>query len=360
VESKDGRVCVELMSLASDVDWEIARWLLASGLNLGAEAAGEEGQALGAGDFDPAKFRARYQAIQRAELGMSRSIMAQDGGDTLRLPVAHFELTLPKADLGSMDIEAILDSLVQQCYAYGNAYVAKLMEWEAADGTRSKEAHYASISTLVPADVQGITFSGPEGRYTEAAVPLDRVKTILAEFIRPVGKFLYFPPIHWDQQPALLEALTGKSTKEIIESLDRQLGESVVRLPVLAFVITANADGSVDQQEMQALLDYLNECTSDEADQTLFANACRCFRRDMKQVIAGIKGLNHAVEFQWAIRQLDHRLKPDICALYKQRLYQLAERVAKASGGPETRSEIADAQQQALGWMKAVLMASES
>src|SRR5260370_15251437 len=107
------------MSLAREVDWDLARWVLAAGHKLGAEVAGDEGQGLGAEELKFEAFQARSQRVLRTELGITRGIMARDGGEKVRFPVAHFELWLSKAELGSLDLDAPMDSLVKQCYRYG-------------------------------------------------------------------------------------------------------------------------------------------------------------------------------------------------------------------------------------------------
>ncbi|HYG34601.1 MAG TPA: hypothetical protein VEC99_07455 [Clostridia bacterium] len=361
VESRENHVSLELMSLASEVDWDVARWLLVAGHKLGAEVRDEEGQNLNAEELKCEAFQARSQKVLRAELGMTRAIMAKDGGDKVLFPVAHFEIRLSTAELGALELDALMDSLVKQCYRYGNAYLARRMEWQGPDGTRSIGAHYSTISTLVPADVQGMTFSGPDGYYTDKLVPMEKVKEVLAEFITQVGNYLYLPPIPWGDRPALLEALTGKSTKEILHSLDLQLGESLTRLPVLAFVLTAHADGEVDQKEMQAFMNYVSHAAANEDDQSIFANTCRRLQQEMKQAIAGIKGLNHAVEFQLAVGQVDHRLNQETRERFKRRVYELAETVATASGGGflGMGAKISDAEKQALAWIHKTLFPPE-
>ncbi len=362
VEPHGTDVWLELMSLASEVDWDVARWLLVAGHKLGAEITSDDGQSLGPEELKTEAFQVRSQGVLRAELGMARGIAAKDGGDKVRFPVTHFELRLTTAELGSLDLDSLMGLLVKQCYLYGNAHVARRMEWQKPDGSRWKGAHYASISTLVPADVQGVTFSGPDGHYTDEPVPIEKVKTTLAEFITPVGEYLYFPPIQWDKNPTLLEALTGKSTKEILQSLDRQLGESLSRLPVLAFVLTAHADGEVDQKETQAFFDCVKTAAADESDQTIFANTCRRLQQEMKQVIAGVKGLNHAAEFQLAVGQVNLRLNPETSERFKRRLYELAETVAKASGSGflGMGARISDKEQQVLTWIQKMLFPPEA
>ncbi len=357
VESKDNAVRVELMSLASEGDWNVARWLLAMGGKLGAEITGAEGEQLGVEELRPEAFQARSQKTQRAELSMSRGILKQDGGDHLQFPVAHFELKLSESELNGLELEAVMDLLVNQCHRYGNAHVASRMERQKPDGSRYLQAHYAGVATLVPADVEGMTFSGPDGYYTYDAIPLDRVKTVLGEFITPVARFLYFPRIPWDQRPNLLETLTGKSVQEIRESLDAQLAESILYLPVLAFIIAAQADGAVDQKETDAFFACIQERAGDQNDQSTFANACRRLQQEMKQVIAAIKGLNHPAEFQLGIGRLDLRLPRETATAYKQRLYELAEAVAQASGDgvPEKGPKSSEFVERVLAWMKAVL-----
>jgi hypothetical protein len=349
------------MSLASEADWDAARWLLAAGYKLGAQVTAEDGQTLAVDELRREAFQARSQQVLRAELGMSRGIMAKDSGDKVRFPVAHFELSLSREDLKTLELDAIMDLLVKQCFLYGNAYIAQRMERQAPDGTRSKQAHYSGISTLVPDDIDGMTFGGPEGHYTMDAVPLDRVKQSLSKYITATGHYLHFPPIHWDQQPAQLEALIGKSTKEIFESLDNQLGEAIVRAPVMAFYIVAQADGEVDLKESQALFDFVNECAANQEDQRIFANACRRLQREMKQVVASLKAFDPR-EFQYVIGQLDYRLTTETAAAYKQRLYELAEKVAKASGGGflGLGAKIDERKQQALAWVKNLLCPNEN
>ncbi len=360
VEPSEDHVSVELMSLASDVDWDAARWLLAAGYKLGAQVTAEDGQSLGVEELRRETFQARSQQVLRVELGMTRGIMAKDSGDKVRFPVAHFELSLSREDLKTLGLDPIMDLLVKQCFLYGNAYIAQRMGCQAPDGTRSKQAHYSGISTLVPDDIDGMTFGGPEGHYTMDAVPLERVKQILSKHITATGHYLHFPPTHWDQEPALLEALTGKSTKEILQSLDNQLGEAIVRAPVMAFYIVAQADGEVDLKESQALFDFVNECAANQGDQRIFANACRRLQREMKQAIAGLKGFDPG-EFQYVIGQLDHRLNGETAAAYKQRVYELAEKVANASGGGflGIGSKVNERKQQALAWIKNVLFPKE-
>jgi hypothetical protein len=360
--SKDNQITFELMSLASDTDWDAARWLLSAGQKLGAKVTGDEGQSLAVAELESAAFRSRAEEVRAAELGVTREIAAKDRADQVRLPVAHFELTLLTADLGSKTIDGIMDSLVQQCYLYGNAYVARPTVSQTPAGTRFKHAHYSGTSTLVPADVEGLTFSGPDGYYSHEAIPMERVKEILAEFITPVASYLHFPPLQWDKRPILLEALTGRSMKQILDSLDRQLSDSLVHLPVLALVITARSDGNVNHKEAQALVDYVNECAAKSDDQTVFANACRRLQQELKQVIAGIKGLSHAEEFQLAIQLLEHRLKPETVSAYKTRLYELAERVAKTSarGFLGFGAKISDEKQQVLDWIKTALFPVQS
>jgi tellurite resistance protein len=208
----------------------------------------------------------------------------------------------------------------------------------------------------VPDDIDEMSFGGPEGHYTMEAVPLDRVKQILAKHITRTGHYLYFPAIHWDQEPGLLEALIQKPMKEILECLDRQLGEAIVQAPVMVFYIVAQADGEVDSKETQALFDFINECAANQSDCQTFANACRRLQRKLKELMARLKGFDPG-EFQFIIGQLNHRLNPETAAAYKQRVYELAQRVANASGGGflGIGSKISEREQQALLWIKNVL-----
>lgn len=360
VQARQDSVLLELMSLASEVDWDAARWLLAAGYKLRAQAVAEDGQSLGVEELRREAFQARSQQVLRAELGMTRGIMSKDSGDKLRFPVAHFELSLSREDLKTLELDPIMDLLVKQCFLYGNAYIAQRMASQAPNGSQSKQAHYSGISTLVPDDIDGMTFGGPEGHYTLDAVPLERVKQVLSKHITATGHYLHFPPIRWDLEPALLEALTGKSTKEISESLNNQLAEAIVRAPVMAFYIVAQADGEVDLKESQALFDFVNECAANQGDQRIFPNACRRLQREMKQAIASLKGFAPG-EFQYVIGQLDHRLNAETAAAYKQRVYELAEKVAKASGGGflGIGSKVNERKQQALLWIKEVLSLNE-
>lgn len=360
VELGGDHVSLELMLLSSDVDWGACRWLLAVGSKLGAEVTAEDGQHLGVEELGREAFQTRSQHALRAELVMSRGIIAKDGGDKLRFPVAHFELSLSRDDLNTLELDPIMDLLVKQCFLYGNAYIAQRMEVQAPDGTRSKQAHYSGISTLVADGIDGMTFGGPDGYYTIDAVPMARVKQILSKHITATGRYLHFPPIHWNQEPALMEALTGKSTKEILESLDNQFLEAIVRAPVMAFYIVARADGEVDSKESQALFNFVNECAADQADQRVFANACRRLQREMKQVAASLQSFDPR-EFQYVIGQLEHRLKAETAAAYKQRVYELAEKVAKASGGGflGIGAKVNERKQQALAWIKEVLHPDE-
>ena len=68
VEPNGDGVSVELMSLASEVDWDAARWLLAAGYNLGAQVTAEDGQSLGVEELRREAFQARSQQVLRAEL----------------------------------------------------------------------------------------------------------------------------------------------------------------------------------------------------------------------------------------------------------------------------------------------------
>ena len=362
LEAKDTHITLELMSLASDADWEVARQLLVAGQKLGADVSDDEGQPLSSVELESANFCARGQGVRMAELDMTHGIAAKDGGDRVRLPVAHFELTFSTSELGSQTLESIMDGLVQQCYLYGNAYIARPTISQTPAGGRFKHAHYSGTSTLVPADIEGMTFSGPDGYYSQDAVPIERVKEILAEFITPVGNYLHLPPIQWDKRPMLLEALTGRSMNQILDSLDRQLSDSLVHLPVLALVITARSDGNLNHKEAQAFYDYVNESAAKSEDQTVFANACRRLQQEMKQAITGIKGLSHPEEFQLGIQLLEHRLKPETVSAYKSRLYELAERVAKTSarGFLGLGARISEEKQQALAWIKNALFPEPS
>ena len=360
VTSRDTGICLELRVLASEVDWDAARWLLTAGYKLGAEVTGDEGQRLGAEDLKSENFRALSQKVLQAELAMTHGIMAKDGSDEIRFPVAYFELRLPKENLEPLVLGPLMDSLVKQCYSYGNAYIASRMEWQLTDGTRSGGAHYSSIATMVPKDAQWMTFSGPDGHYTDNPVPIEKVNGILAEFITPMGNYLHFPAIPWDRRPELLEALAGKSMDEILQSLNEQLVGTLTRLPVLIFVLTALADGEVDQKETRVFFDFVQNAAANENDQTSFAAACRRLFQEMKQTIAGVKGLDHAAELQFAVRQLDLRLSPEAGMVFKKRLYELAEAVAEGSGGGflGMGAKISDAEKQALARIQKTLFPS--
>jgi hypothetical protein len=80
----------------------------------------------------------------------------------------------------------------------------------------------------------------------------------------------------------------------------------------------------------------------------------------MKQVITSLKGFDPG-EFQYVIRQLDHRLKAETAAAYKQRVFELAEKVAKASDGGSLGigAKVNERKQQALVWVKNVLSLTE-
>jgi hypothetical protein len=287
--------------------------------------------------------------------------LAKDGGDKLSFPVAHFELLLP-AELVNQDLGQVMDSLVKQCYLYGNAHLASRMKLTEADGSFSTGAHYSSISTLVTNEAQWMTFSGPDGLYTNKPVPMAKVRDILAKFITSTGKFLYFPVIAWEKNPELLEALTDKSVEEILQSLDRQLGKMLTRMPVHVFILTAQADGEVDQKESQQFLEHVKTAASNEQDQSVFANSCRQLMQDMRGILAEVKGIDHAAEFQIGLRMIDLRVSKETRAAYKQRLYELAESVANASGGGffGIGSKISDAERQALGWIRKQLFPVET
>ena len=62
--------------------------------------------------------------------------------------------------------------------------------------------------------------------------------------------YLYFPPINWSQQIALLETLTGKSFEEIRKSLIRQFAEAAIRLPLLTMLLISGADGELSDKSL--------------------------------------------------------------------------------------------------------------
>jgi hypothetical protein len=360
LEPRDNQINIDLLMQSSELDWEISRWLMAVALNAGAEVTEEGGKALGPAELEPAAFKVRVQETHRQEWGITREISAKDSTGNLRLPVAHFELHLSRQQLETSAAAALMDSLVKQCYVYGNAYMAWPMGIQKPDGTVFKQAHYSSISTLVPADIEGMTFSGADGYYIEDAVALDHVKKVLAEKITVVGKYLYFPPIQWGKEPALLEALSGKPIAEIQKSLQEQLTRSLLRLPVLTFLLVAHVDGKADEKEAQAMFDFVNAAAADQKDQTTFANVCRRLQREMKAVHADAIAGNCMADFQLGIGQINCSLKPEAAIAFKKRLYDLAETIAKASGGGLLgMGSISKEEQQALDWMKKQLIPAE-
>src|SRR5262249_28226559 len=110
VQPHESNLSIELMSLASEVDWDVARFLLAAGYKLGGQVSGDEGKNLGPDELKTESFQAQSREVLSRELGMTRAIMAKDSGDKVRLPVAHFEVTLSRADLGSLDLDKLMDS----------------------------------------------------------------------------------------------------------------------------------------------------------------------------------------------------------------------------------------------------------
>jgi hypothetical protein len=65
--------------------------------------------------------------------------------------------------------------------------------------------------------------------------------------------------------------------------------------------------------------------------------------------------------FQYVIGQLDHRLNSETAAAYKQRVYEMAEKVARASGRGflGIGAKVSDRKQQALAWIKNTLFPAE-
>jgi hypothetical protein len=349
------RVSVELMVLSSVVDWDVARWLLAQAHKLGAEISDDEGVNMGIDDFAQDSFASRRQKIHRGEHGLLRGVLAKDDSKTYEYPVAHMMLRLSRTDLESLTFEEIHDSLVKQCFLYGNAVLAKRMEYQAPDGTGSIGFVYRGVSMLAAEDVQWVIFSGPDGIYADTPVPIENVREILATFITPVGRYLHFPVIEWDKNPALLEALTGKTIDQINQSLDDQFRESILQLPVLAFTIIAKADGEIEQKEARQFMEHLRTVAADESDQTLFAITCRQLVREMKQVMAGIS--EPMASFEIAVQRLNLRMSPEGGMAFKKRLFELCEMVAKASGGGffGLGAKVSDAEKNALSWIQGIL-----
>lgn len=346
VESCEDSISIELPALASSMDWQIAGWLLRQGAKLGGEVRSEEDQVLGGDGLTIDTFVERYQRTIKRELAIVRH-----GGGTVRFPVGYFELMLSPEDLKVEDSQAIINYLTRQCLRYGDAFLASRMKFQSKDGSEKLLAHYSTRSTLVPANVDVMTFSGPDGIYTDDPVPIDKVREVLANFMVPVGSYLYIPAMDWSRDTALLEALVGKSSEEIRESLLEQFKIAIISLPVLAMLMMFRADGQPNEKEGDAFLNGIKQAAADESDHSIFANACRKLMEQMRETMASLRNCSIEAEFLTAIGMLHSFLSLEAADDYKKRLYRLVETIANASrtrGFLGMGGRISEARQHAL------------
>ncbi len=353
---QEQKISFELTSLAGDTDWEVARWLALPIIRDGGVVLNDEGKQLSEAEVEPAAFKQRVEEIRKGELGTARSISAKEGN--LRFPVAHYELLLTKEELaGGKNDAAIMESLAKQCFHYGNAHVAKVMELERPDGTRQLFCLYSSISTLVPADIPAMAFGGPDGEYTKTPVPIERVKEVIGKFMVPVGQYIYIPPIKWSDEPQLLEQITGKSTKELLASLNEQLVRTLGEMPVLVAILMIMADGKVEEKEFSAFDEYLRKIAMDSNDKSFFAIGSRHALAGMREMMARFRTMKyheHMTLLQLGVGQLNLRLSPEGAKAYKEKLFGLAETIAKstAAGG----ANVGQQEQKILTWLRSLLL----
>lgn len=332
LEPRDGEITLTLAGSASLTDWALAGWLLAQAVAAGAEAFDEDGQALAFSDLEPASFAQRSQQYHQQSWKMVKAIAKKDQS-AISFPIGWFQVSLSLDDLNTKPIEQLEREMVGQCSRFGNAYVAsRLLRQSSEAAEKITFASYALIPTLLPQDVSGIIVASEAGVLTEEPVAMTRFRELMGERCIEAGSYLYVEGLDPSADSELFTSLTGLTVNQFRFMNYKQLAN----LPVAVWLSVAGADGTSDEKEAQAFFKYLESATANPQmnphfcllSKILIGGHFRTFMAELKEGQLSITD-----HFNISLQVMSTMLNLSEAHSLKQALYDMAEAIAKASGG---------------------------
>ena len=249
VRRQDGKVEFSLPVGSSKADFGLAWELMKLGLAHGAEASDEEGAVLAGTDGEFAEITDKVTQFHWAVLAES----CKEGSATLKVG-GFLDLVVSGADaqLGRDGLEHLLEERMNR---YCESMIANPMTLKNPhDGHGIRLYVYSQIPTLINADAQKIALSG-EGMADFKMIDAGHFFSVLGDRVENLGQFKFVPPIDFQAEPSVFEALLEDSSPvpektNFSAEMTADDWASLAKAPCMVFLMVAGADGSIDQKEM--------------------------------------------------------------------------------------------------------------
>ncbi|MGK0186743.1 MAG: hypothetical protein ACI9R3_002526 [Verrucomicrobiales bacterium] len=380
---KDGQCEMHLHVLASAADWALGFRILRDAPSHGATVT-----ALATGEVLTAEKLTQEHAQQQQAAAWEqdqRNIAEQldhfeanpdDEVDShsamlpllgLALMVSSEELALPAEQLATL--------LVDRAHRYATAYQASLMSFPAPGrikGPKGKPAppvylaNFPHFATLIPKQVQALTFQGEAGSVVDAFVPLSTFLEHFPDQVEDAGEFHYVPAIDFSTVPDIVAdfkkvqgSVDAPSAQRKISAQVRQMiftqkttGEDSLDAPVLTpldweflnaipsllFLFVGGADGSITKEKRTAFARIIERLSHDddkhgETMQRMIVHTQDEFANTLKRLTNTITHPKFYAESLGKLRVvLDHKLPAEEASKVKTACAALAKKIALSSG----------------------------
>ncbi len=330
VRDSDGEVEILLNTFASKTDQFLAARMAWEAMEMGAQLEKE-----GYGPIDQEALGGEeIEKTHKEWFSLSRHSAAQSGG-TMSMPVYGF-LSLTLTPEEAQEEEEVLEQkLIDQLAPYGEAFLSSRMQVGVGGSSDSLIASVVQVDmpSLILKDTQALMFN-------ESLVPTEAFIQIVGDGVLDGRDCWMLPPLSTispDQQK-LIEGQAFESSKAGSQDVgggptDAEW-DQLAEAPIVAFLIVAAADGSIDKKEATKFSEVLGSLASQDqspALQQMMMLAAVNFQDILPRLMTA--DFNPQLQLENFTRIVETRFSEEDAMMLKTSLLVVGHKVAESSGG---------------------------
>lgn len=324
VRDEGDGIDIILHTFASRSDHALAARMAWEAMSLGATVSKEDH-----GEIQPSDLNAEtIESTYREWFALSKASVRNL--NDCRLPIYDFlSIAVDPADCDKDD-DTLAQELIAKVAGVGDAFLSsRLVIGVDGDGQKLAGILQPEMPSLMLKDIEAVAFDG-------GLVPIEDFVAALGDDVID-GHGCWILPAASTIAPAILESLTGKgftSTNAANQGPTDEEWNFIAQGPVLAFLMVAAADGSVDKKEVEGFAKVLGGLAAQQQHEAV-SRMMRTAQERFHEVLPRlIQGQTDPMQVMQALTMLlNDRFSPEDAKIMKISLVYLAREVAAASGG---------------------------